>query len=545
MTSARSRSAARSARWPALSKNEVLSAIIHGRVPRRDPLGDDPGRQLQMTGKRVFRMAPLHHHFEKGYGRDQDRHSLLDRLGAARRHRARVSQTAVRCSRVLLGRSSSSSAVGWSGAGAAKLLLSSAAPPCWPSMRTRAQTVDHPRLRVKTGRSPRSTGRAPTAVVVSPGVPLSKSEIVAARMRACPSTERSRLAYRTLPGARDRCSASPAPTARAPPPRCWASWSRGARRTPSWAATSAPRSRSRTRRPIEAVRPARHRAGSSFQLEGCVDARFRGSAILNLTPDHLDRYPTTRRTARQRRLFDASRRPATSRWSTPTTPTCWCSRLAKVPVRVHARRAAHQPGFAGLAVGRGQVHLHLRRCDALHGEEPRAARRSQPAERDGGFADGAPRRHSRRRDPEGARRSPACRTARVRPRERKGVEWINDSKATNVDERRSWRRRRSGKRVAHRRRKGGAPYQPLVDAAKGKVKGVLTIGRTRRPSLTRGARSVHDCGAIAPRSKKAAGATRWRHRCCCRRRALPRPVQQLRAPRRCLQAAGPGALADE
>ena len=49
-----------------LSKNEVLSAIIHGVF-----LAEILSVMLQvtsfkLTGKRVFKMAPLHHHFEKG-----------------------------------------------------------------------------------------------------------------------------------------------------------------------------------------------------------------------------------------------------------------------------------------------------------------------------------------------------------------------------------------------------------------------------------------------------------------------------------------------
>ncbi len=49
-----------------LSKNEVLSAVVHGVF-----LAEILSVMLQVasfkaTGKRIFRMAPLHHHFEKG-----------------------------------------------------------------------------------------------------------------------------------------------------------------------------------------------------------------------------------------------------------------------------------------------------------------------------------------------------------------------------------------------------------------------------------------------------------------------------------------------
>ena len=45
---------------------------------------------FKLTGKRVFRMAPLQHHFELlGLGRGHDRHPVLDHRRALRRRRAR------------------------------------------------------------------------------------------------------------------------------------------------------------------------------------------------------------------------------------------------------------------------------------------------------------------------------------------------------------------------------------------------------------------------------------------------------------------------
>jgi UDP-N-acetylmuramoylalanine--D-glutamate ligase len=59
-----------------------------------------------------------------------------------------------------------------------------------------------------------------------------------------------------------------------------------------------------------------------------------------------------------------------------------------------------------------------------------------------------------------------------------GVEWINDSKATNVDSSLVALAALPGNVWLIAGGKGkGAPYQPLVEAAKGKVKGVLTIGK--------------------------------------------------------------------
>src|SRR5262249_56292418 len=60
-----------------------------------------------------------------------------------------------------------------------------------------------------------------------------------------------------------------------------------------------------------------------------------------------------------------------------------------------------------------------------------------------------------------------------------GVEWINDSKATNVDSVLTALAAFAGQRIwliAGGKGKG-APYRPLVEAAVGKVAGVLTVGQ--------------------------------------------------------------------
>lgn len=49
-----------------LSKNEVLSAIIHGVFLAEILSVMIQVTSFKLTGKRVFKMAPLHHHFEKG-----------------------------------------------------------------------------------------------------------------------------------------------------------------------------------------------------------------------------------------------------------------------------------------------------------------------------------------------------------------------------------------------------------------------------------------------------------------------------------------------
>ena len=87
------------------------------------------------------------------------------------------------------------------------------------------------------------------------------------------------------------------------------------------------------------------------------------------------------------------------------------------------------------------------------------------------------------------------------------MEWINDSKATNVDSSLVALKALTGNVWLIAGGKGkGAPYQPMVDAAKGKVKGVLTIGKDA-PVIAEAFRPlcpVHDCGTIEKAVAQAA-----------------------------------------
>ena len=77
-------------------------------------------------------------------------------------------------------------------------------------------------------------------------------------------------------------------------------------------------------------------------------------------------------------------------------------------------------------------------------------------------------------------------------RELDGVEWINDSKATNVDSSLVALKALPGRVWLIAGGKGkGAPYAPLVEAARGKVLGVLTIGKDA-PASAEAFRSVCD-----------------------------------------------------
>jgi phospho-N-acetylmuramoyl-pentapeptide-transferase len=63
------------------SKHEIVLAIVGGLFVVEALSVIIQVAYFKMTGKRVFLMAPIHHHFEKeGLGRAADRHPLLDHL---------------------------------------------------------------------------------------------------------------------------------------------------------------------------------------------------------------------------------------------------------------------------------------------------------------------------------------------------------------------------------------------------------------------------------------------------------------------------------
>ncbi len=89
-----------------------------------------------------------------------------------------------------------------------------------------------------------------------------------------------------------------------------------------------------------------------------------------------------------------------------------------------------------------------------------------------------------------------------------GVEWINDSKATNVDSTLVALKTFAGGLWLIAGGKGkGAPYAPMVEASRGKVRGVLTIGEDAETiaAAYRGAAEVHACGTLEAAVQKARG----------------------------------------
>ena len=200
---------------------------------------------------------------------------------------------------------------------------------------------------------------------------------------------------------------------------------------------------------------------SSYQLESIVSLRCASATVLNVTPDHLDRYPSLEvYGAAKQRIFQ-NQRPGDS------------AAINESDARVKAM--ATNPG--------------VRR----HGFDPRQPLRIAGA----GLSLTAPTlRGSHNRENAFA----ACLLARhlgvgldalqkgldtypglphrLEPvRVLDGVEWINDSKATNVDSvEKSLSAFERNVHIIMGGRGKGAPYAPLRALMRGRVKTILTIG---------------------------------------------------------------------
>ncbi len=219
---------------------------------------------------------------------------------------------------------------------------------------------------------------------------------------------------------------------------------------------------------------------SSFMLEGIVNARFRGAALLNLTPDHLDRYPNhDAYGAAKQRIFKNAPRDGFAVVNGDDFDTIRLSRAAKVPTyafTLDARRT--NAGFSGLVVGSPGKFVMLFGDPTTFTVTNRALRGAHNLQnamaasmmaRLAGIDDAAIQR--------GLDSYPGLPHRLEFVRLTGGVEWINDSKATNVDSTLVALNAFPGNLWLIAGGKGkGSPYRPLVDASKGKVLGVLTIG---------------------------------------------------------------------
>ncbi|MCY1020910.1 UDP-N-acetylmuramoyl-L-alanine--D-glutamate ligase [Pyxidicoccus sp. MSG2] len=249
---------------------------------------------------------------------------------------------------------------------------------------------------------------------------------------------------------------------------------------------------------------------SSFQLEGIRTLRPRGAAILNLTPDHLDRYAThADYGAAKARIFQSQQAGDFAVVNADDADVLGLARAAKVPVYgfgMTGRPVADAPKLAGQAIAEeGGFRLDfLNEHYRLTNRALRGAHNAQNAmaaallARLGGVPADAVQA--------GLDSYPGLPHRMESVRVLDGVEWVNDSKATNVDSVLVALRAFKGDLWLIAGGKGkGAPYAPMVEEGRGKVKGVLTIGQDADvlAKAYAGQAPVHACGTLDAAVKKA------------------------------------------
>ncbi len=250
---------------------------------------------------------------------------------------------------------------------------------------------------------------------------------------------------------------------------------------------------------------------SSFQLEGVRRLRPRVAALLNVTPDHLDRYPdVTAYALAKARIFEKQGPGdfAVANARDPITMALAGSSRAAVhtfgfgPPLPRTARVPESGGEAFFATGYGAPERYTVRSRALRGrhnlENAMAAALCARllgvpgAEVQAGldaFA-GLPHRLEL-------------------VAERGGVEWVNDSKATNVDSTQvglaAFPAVRPHVVLILGGRGKGAPYAPLLPLLDNRVKALLTIGEDA-PAVERelgAAVQTESCGTLAAAVRQA------------------------------------------
>jgi UDP-N-acetylmuramoylalanine--D-glutamate ligase len=361
-------------------------------------------------------------------------------------------------------------------------------------------------VKLVTGPTPAGLLEAQHLVVVSPGVPLVLPELKAARAAGTPIWGEIELAARLLTGV----------------PFIGITGTNGKSTTTALTGELFARGGGRTFVGGNLGRPLAEAALtpkdwdtlvvelSSFQLEGIEQMRARGAAILNLTPDHLDRYESHETYGQAKaRIFLNQAEGDYAVVNAEDSHVMKLALQAKVPVygfSITGAVAGGGPKLAGLAV----AHPGGFRLGFL-GEEYTLKSRSLRGAHNAANAmaatllarlGGVPREAVQA----GLDGYPGLPHRMESVRVLEGVEWVNDSKATNVDSVLVALRAFPGKLLLIAGGKGkGAPYQPMVDEGRGKVTAVLTIGQDADTiaAAYQGVAPVHPCGTLEAAVRKA------------------------------------------
>ncbi|MBI3185528.1 MAG: UDP-N-acetylmuramoyl-L-alanine--D-glutamate ligase [Myxococcales bacterium] len=247
---------------------------------------------------------------------------------------------------------------------------------------------------------------------------------------------------------------------------------------------------------------------SSFQLEGVERARFTHAAILNLTPDHLDRYESHEAYgAAKARIFMNQRESDVAVVNADDAHVMRLAELTRAKLYGFSLRNASPGRLRGLALADGEgfrlelssTERYVLRNRALRGAHNLA--NAMAASLLARLWGAAPEEVQTGLDGFGGlpHRLESVRTL-------EGVEWVNDSKATNVDSALVALRAFRGRLWLIAGGKGkGAPYSPMVEESRGKVLGVLTVGQDA-PAIEaayRGVAPCHGCGTIDSAVRRA------------------------------------------
>ncbi len=223
---------------------------------------------------------------------------------------------------------------------------------------------------------------------------------------------------------------------------------------------------------------------SSFQLEGIEALRLNAAAFLNLAPDHLDRYRSHAEYGAAKARIFLNQQPEDAAVVNTDDPAVLSlasgTRARRYGFSLHRGPASDSPLLQGRAWAQPpgiQISLEGKEPER-YGVSNRALRGSHNLMNAMAAAllarlcgiSGEVVQSGMDAFPGLPHRLEWVRTVN-------GVEWINDSKATNVDSALVALRALAGRIWLIAGGKGkGAPYAPIVEAARGKVKGVLTLG---------------------------------------------------------------------
>ncbi len=406
--------------------------------------------------------------------------------------------------------------LGRSGLAAARLLSREGARITGVDQRSRAELGEAaPLLEKHGGDFPEAMLGAADLLVVSPGVPLQSPAIAAAKARGVEVWSEVELAGRFIEDS--LCIGITGTNGKSTTTALVGEiFSRAGRRTFVGGNLGRPLSES----PLEPVPfDVQVIELSSFQLEAVHRLRLNGAAILNLTPDHLDRYPSFAEYAAAKARILLNQRAGDFVVVNADDPSAMeLARSAKMPVYgftlAETPSRAEPRGLAGGAsAGPGSFCWWTGETFAVSNRALRGAHNLQNAMAASLLAGCSG--IGRAQIQEGLDHFPGLPHRLEWVRTLEGVEWINDSKATNVDSAVVALRAIPGPIWLIAGGKGkGAPYLPLAQAGGAKLKGVLTIGQDApkiEEALGRSV-AVHRCetlkGAVErARSLAAAGDT--------------------------------------